>query len=95
MTNAAKEWIEVGNFDSVTAASRRICEIEGGDGDAHGLLLEFYVQTGEWGTDEEAFRVFHYTSIRARYGIKRTRPNSCRIPAPRFFPTVTFGEKGQ
>jgi hypothetical protein len=30
MTNAAKEWIEVGNFDSVTAAARRICEIEGG-----------------------------------------------------------------
>jgi hypothetical protein len=29
MTNAAKEWIEVGNFDSVTAASCRICDIEG------------------------------------------------------------------
>jgi hypothetical protein len=25
-------------------------------------FLEFYVETGEWGTDEEAFRVFHYTA---------------------------------
>jgi hypothetical protein len=52
MTNAAKEWIEVGNSDSVTAASQRIREIEGRDGDALGLFLEFYIETGEWGTDE-------------------------------------------
>ena len=26
MTNAAKEWIEVGTFDTVTAAARRIRE---------------------------------------------------------------------
>jgi hypothetical protein len=69
--------------------------LRAGDGDAHGLFLEFYVETAEWGTGEEVFRVFHYTSKRALYGIKRTRSNRCRIPARRFFPTVTFGEKGQ
>jgi hypothetical protein len=63
------------NFDSVSAAFRRIFEIEGCDGDAHGLFLEFYVETGEWGTDEEALRVFHYIGKRALCGIKRTRPN--------------------
>jgi hypothetical protein len=29
MTNAAKEWIEVATFDTVTAAARRIRELEG------------------------------------------------------------------
>jgi hypothetical protein len=29
MTSAAKEWIEVGTFDTVTAAARRIRELEG------------------------------------------------------------------
>ena len=29
ITNAAKEWIDVGSFESVTAAPRRIPEIEG------------------------------------------------------------------
>jgi hypothetical protein len=29
MTNEAKEWVEAGRFDSVTAAARRIIEIEG------------------------------------------------------------------
>jgi hypothetical protein len=72
MTNAAKEWVEAGNFDSVIADSRRICEIESGDGDAHGLFPEFYVETGEWGTDEVAFRVLYYTGKRALYGTKRT-----------------------
>jgi hypothetical protein len=56
----------------VTAASRRICEIEGRDGDTHRLFLEFYVEAGEWGTDEERSAS---SSKRARCGIKRTRPN--------------------
>jgi hypothetical protein len=60
MTNAAKEWIEVGNFDSVTVASRCICEIEDRDGDAYGLFLEFYVETGSGAPTRKAFRVFHY-----------------------------------
>jgi hypothetical protein len=73
MTNAAKEWVEVGTFDTVTEATRRIRELE--DSDANGLFLEFYVETGHYGTDDEALRVFHYTGKRALYGIRRSKPN--------------------
>jgi hypothetical protein len=41
MTNAAKEWVVVGRFDSVTDAARRIRELEGpGDrrGFSHGAV---------------------------------------------------------
>jgi hypothetical protein len=38
MTNAAKEWVEAGNFETATAAARRICEIEGRA--AGGIFLE-------------------------------------------------------
>ena len=57
--------------------------------------LEFYVETGEWGTDEAAFRVFHYTGQRALYGIKRAQPNLMPATGASMFPTVIFGEKGQ
>ena len=68
MTNAAKEWIEVGTFDTVTAAARRIREIEGrSDG---GIFLEMHVEI-DFGTDEEAFSVLHHTGKRALYGIRR------------------------
>ena len=73
MTNAAKEWVDVGTFATVTEAARRIAELE--DIPKNGLFLEFYVETNEYGTDEEAFRVLHYTGKRALYGIKRSRPN--------------------
>ena len=73
MTNAAKEWIEVGSFETVTAAARRITELD--DRTVNGIFLEFYVDTTELGTDEEAFRVLHYTGHRAVYGIKRSPPN--------------------
>jgi hypothetical protein len=68
MTNAAKEWIEVGTFDTVTAAARRIRELEGrSDG---GIFLEMHVEI-DCGTDEEAFSVLHHTGKRALYGIRR------------------------
>jgi hypothetical protein len=73
MTNTAKEWVDVDTFATVTEAARRIAELE--DIPKNGLFLEFYVETNEYGTDEEAFRVFHYTGKRALYGIKRSRPN--------------------
>jgi hypothetical protein len=73
MTNAAKEWVEIDTFATVTEAARRIVQLEGVP--KAGLFLEFYVETNEYGTDEEAFRVFHYTGKRALYGIKRSRPN--------------------
>jgi hypothetical protein len=72
-TPADKDWMPVGTFATVTEASRRIAELE--NIPKAGLFLEFYVETNEYGTDEEAFRVFHYTGKRALYGIKRSRPN--------------------
>jgi hypothetical protein len=48
-TNAAKEWIEAGNFDSVRAAVRGVIEIEGTD--RMGIHLETHVDTTD-ATDE-------------------------------------------
>ena len=73
VTNAEKEWIDVGTFATVTEAARRIAELE--DIPKNGLFLEFYVETNEFGTDEEALRVFHHTGKRALYGIKRCPAN--------------------
>jgi hypothetical protein len=72
MTNAAKEWVEAGTFDTVTAAARRIREIEGRP--SGGIFLEMYVEI-DFGTDEETFSVLHYTGQRALYGIRRSRAN--------------------
>ena len=68
MTNAAKEWIEVGRFDTVTAAAQRIRQLEGYPN--NGVFLEMHVDT-TFGTDEEAFSVFHHTGRKALYGIRR------------------------
>jgi hypothetical protein len=70
----------------VTEAARRIFELEGTP--KNGLFLEFDVETDEFGTDDEAFRVFHYTGKRALYGIKRSRPNRFSIIA-RSYPALT------
>ena len=67
-TNAAKEWTSVGTFDSVTAAARRIREIEGYPNT--GIFLEVHVDT-ELGTDLEAFSVLHHTGRKALYGLRR------------------------
>jgi hypothetical protein len=72
-TPADKDWMPAGTFATVTEAARRIVELEGVS--QRGLFLEFYVETNESGTDDEAFRVFHYTGKRALYGIKRSRAN--------------------
>jgi hypothetical protein len=68
MTNGAKEWFEVGRFDTVTAAARRIREIEGRS--RGGIFLELHVEI-DFGTDEEAFSVLHHSGQRALYGIRR------------------------
>ena len=68
MTNAAREWTEVGRLESVTAAARRIREIEGYP--VTGVFLEMHIDT-ELGTDDEAFSVFRHTGRRALYGIRR------------------------
>ena len=72
-TPADKDWVIVGTFATVTEAARRIVALDGIP--KHGLFLEFFVETSELGTDDEAFRVFHYTGKRVLYGIKRGRPN--------------------
>ena len=68
MTNAAREWTEVGTFESVAAAARRICELE--DRPPEGIFLEIYVNP-ILDDDTEAFRVLHHTGRRALYGIRR------------------------
>jgi hypothetical protein len=68
VTNAAKEWIEVGRFDTVTAAARCIRQMEGRP--TGGIFLEIHVYT-ESGDDDEAFSVLHYTGRQALYGIRR------------------------
>jgi 3-methyladenine DNA glycosylase/8-oxoguanine DNA glycosylase len=68
MTNAAKKWVEAGSFDSVTAATRRIIEIEGYP--ITGIHLEMHVDTLH-GTDEEAFAHLEHTGRRALYVVKR------------------------
>ena len=54
-TPADKDWMPAATFATVTEAARRIVELEGIP--KNGLFLEFYVETNELGTDEEAFRV--------------------------------------
>ena len=66
--NADREWIAVGSFDTVTAAARRIREIEGRSSD--GIFLEMHVEI-DCGTDEEAFSVLHHTGRKALYGLRR------------------------
>lgn len=68
MTNSAREWVEVDRFETVTAAARRIREIEGYP--TTGVFFEMHVET-EFGTDAEAFSVLHHTGRRALYGLRR------------------------
>jgi hypothetical protein len=65
---AAKDWVQLGTFESVTAAARRIREIEGRT--SGGIFLEMHVEI-DFGTDEDAFSVLHHTGKRALYGIRR------------------------
>jgi hypothetical protein len=67
-TPTDKDWTPVSTFATVIEAARRIAELEGIP--KNGLFLQFYVETNEFGTDDEAFRVFHYTGKRALYGSK-------------------------
>ncbi|HUA82828.1 MAG TPA: hypothetical protein VMB85_03145 [Bryobacteraceae bacterium] len=68
MTNAAKEWVEIGRFGTVTAGAGRIRELEGYPNT--GVFPEFHVDT-VLGGDEEALSVFHHTGRRALCGIGR------------------------
>lgn len=66
--NSAKEWVETESFGSMTAAVRRIREIEGYS--VTGLFLEIHIETVH-GSDEEALGHFEDKGRRALYVIKR------------------------
>jgi hypothetical protein len=68
MTNAAKEWVEAGSFETMTAAARRIRELEAYP--VTGIFLEMHIDT-ELGTDEESFGHLEHTGRRALYVVKR------------------------
>jgi hypothetical protein len=68
MTNAAKEWVDAGNFETVQAAARRIREIE--DYPGGGLFLEMHIEFDS-GSDEESFGHLEHTGKRALYVVKR------------------------
>jgi hypothetical protein len=68
MTNAAKEWVEAGSFETVTAAARRIREIERYS--VTGVFLDMHVDT-VFGSDEESFGHLEHTGKRALYVVKR------------------------
>ncbi len=68
MTNAAQEWIEIGHFDSLTEAARRIREIE--EYPVPGVFFQIHVET-EHGSDEEAFQHLEHTGRQALYAVKR------------------------
>jgi hypothetical protein len=67
-TDAAKEWVEAGSFDSVRAAVRGIIEIEGSD--KIGIHLETFVDTMD-STDEVALGHFEYSGRKSLYVVKR------------------------
>jgi hypothetical protein len=68
MTNAAREWVEAGSFDTVTAAARQIRENEGRA--SGGIFLSVHMEI-DFGTDEEAFGHLEYTGQHALCVIKR------------------------
>jgi len=68
MTNRAREWVEVGRFETVTDAARRIRDLEGNT--LTGVFLRMYIDT-EFGTDAEAFGHLEHKGRRALYVIKR------------------------
>jgi hypothetical protein len=67
MTNAAREWVEAGVFDTMLGAAARICEIE--DHPVKGLFLRVYADP--YGTDEEALGALEYNGRRTAYVIQR------------------------
>ena len=67
-TDPAREWIDAGDFETVTAAAQRIREIEAYP--VTGVFLRMYVDTVH-GSDEESFGHLEHTGQRALYVIKR------------------------
>ena len=68
MTNPAREWIDAGDFETVTAAAQRIREIEAYP--VTGVFLQMYVDTA-LGSDEESFSHLEHTGKRALCVVQR------------------------
>ena len=68
MTNAAKEWVEAGSFETVTEAAVRIREMEAYP--VTGVFFEIHVDTVN-GSDEELFGHLEHKGLRALYVVKR------------------------
>jgi len=70
MTNDRDDWVTVGSFENVTAAARRIIELEGYPVSA----IFFELLTGaETGNELEAFPLLEYTGRKRRYVVKRVQ----------------------
>jgi hypothetical protein len=72
MTNAAKEWVEAGNFETMTAAAKRIRQIEEYDNPFFFLRVGVYTEDLD---DTEALGHLEHEGKKALYVIKRHRPN--------------------
>jgi hypothetical protein len=72
MTTAAKDWTDVGAFETVAEAAGRFIALEGYPTD--GVSLSFHVLAGSLtDTDDQALSVFHHTGKRVHYRIQRAR----------------------
>jgi hypothetical protein len=68
MTNSRNEWVHDGDFETVTAAARRIREIEAYP--VTSLFFEIQVDTAH-GSDEDSFGHLEHNGRRAAYVVKR------------------------
>ena len=66
------DWHEDGKFENLSAAARRIREIEGRP--MNGVFLQAFAEI-DFGTDDEFLGHLEYTGQQALYVIKRRRPN--------------------
>ncbi len=70
MTNATKEWVHAGNFETVKAAAGRIRDMEGYP--VTGVFFQILVET-DFGTDDEFFGHLEHTGRNTKrcYVVKR------------------------
>ncbi len=68
MTNERREWMTVGDFDTVTDAARRIRYLEGRTEGGIFLTALFEI---DFGDDARALSHLEYSGTRALYAVKR------------------------
>lgn len=72
MTNPGKEWVEAGSFETMTAAARRIRQIEEYDNPFFFLRVGVYTDDLD---DAEALGHLEHDGKKALYVIKRQKMN--------------------